>query len=74
MLNNKKLVEELDENNQKQFQNIFGKFLYYARVIDPKMLTEITSMAAVHIKPTIDTAKQITPFLNYIAYYPDAVK
>ena len=35
MLNGKKLAEELDENNQKQQQNIDGKFLYYARAIDP---------------------------------------
>ena len=73
MLNEKKIAEELDESNQKGIQKIVGKFLYYARSIDPKIIMALNSLAAVQTKPTIETAKQITQFLNFSASYPDAV-
>ena len=73
MLNEKKSAEYLDENNQKRLQNIVGKFLYCARAIDSKMLMTLNSLAAVHTNPTIETAKQITQFLNYSASHTDIV-
>ena len=63
----------MDENNQKIRQKIVGKFLYYARAIDPTMLMVINSLAAVQTKKTIETTKQITRFLNYSATNPDAI-
>ena len=63
----------MDENNQKRLQKIVGKFLYYARSIDPTMLVALNSLTAVKTKPKIVTAKQITQFLNYRATHPDAI-
>ena len=33
----------------------------------------LNSLTEAHTKPTIDTAKQITQFLNYSATHPDAI-
>ena len=63
----------MDEKNKKRLQKIVGKFLYYAKAIDTTMLMDLKSFAAVHTKPTIETAKQITPFLNYSATHPEAI-
>ena len=73
MLSLKAPAEELDGNNKKIFQKIVGKFLYYSRAIYPTMLKAPNSMAAVQTNPTIETAKQITQFLNYIATRSDAI-
>ena len=73
MLSEKSPAEELDKNNQKRLQKIVGKFLYYARSIDPKMLMALKSLAAVQKKSTIETTNQITQVLNYSATYPDAI-
>ena len=61
-LSDKASAEELDKNNQKRLQNIVGKLLYYTRYMDPTMLMELNSLAAVQKNPTIETAKQITQF------------
>ena len=37
------------------------------------MLMALNSLAAVHTKPTIESAKQTTRFLNYSATYPEVV-
>ena len=73
MLSEKSPAEKLDENNQKRLQKTVGKFLYYARAEEPKMLMALNSLAAVHTKPTIKTAKQINKILNFSATHPDAV-
>ena len=59
MLSEKAPAENLDENNQKRLQKFVGDFLYYARAIDPTMLMSLNSLAEVHTKPKIKTAKQI---------------
>ena len=41
--------------------------------MDPTMLMALNYLAAVQKKPTIETTKQITEFLNYSATHPDAV-
>ena len=63
----------MDEYNQKILQKMVGKFLYYARSIYPTMLMALNSLEAVQTPPTIETAKQITQFLNYSATHPDAI-
>ena len=63
----------MDKNNQKSLQKIVGKFLYYAKSIDPTMLVSLNSLAAVQTKPKIETTKQITQFLNYIATHTDTI-
>ena len=74
MLSDKAPAEELDENSHKRLQKIVGKFLYYARSIGPTMLMALNSLLEVQINPKIDTEKQISPFLNYIATHPDAAQ
>ena len=73
ILSEKAPYEKLDDNNQKRLQKIVGKFLYYAKAVDPTMLMELISLAVVHTKPIIETVKQVTQFLNYSASHPDAV-
>ena len=73
MLSEKALAGELDEYNQKIIQKILVKSLYYARAIYPAMLMALNSLVAVQTKPKIETAKQITQFLNYSATHPDAI-
>ena len=62
MLSEKKRAEELNENNQKQLQKIVGKFLYYARAIDPTMLMTLNYLAKIETKPKIDNSKSISKF------------
>ena len=73
MLSEKQPAEELDENNQKGLNKIVGKFLYYARTIDPTMLMVMNSLVVVQKKPTTETSKQTTQFLSYSATHLDAV-
>ena len=73
MIPEKAPVEELDEYNQKRLQKIVGKFLYYDKAIDPTMLMTINSLAAVQTNSKIETAKQITKFLNYSSTNPYAI-
>ena len=64
MLNEKKPAEELYASNQKLPQKIVGKFLYYARAIEPKMLMALISLEVVQTKQTIYTVKQTTHIFN----------
>ena len=70
MISEKSLAEELDENIQKRLKEIVGKFLYYAKAMDPTMLMALNSLTAVQKKPKIETPKQITQFLNYSTTHP----
>ena len=72
ILNEKHPASELYAMNQKRLQKIVVKFLCYARAIDSTMLMELKYPSAVQTKPTIDTDKKITNFLNYCASHPDA--
>ena len=73
MLSEKSPSGELDEYNQKIINKITVKLLYYARAIDTKMLMALKSLAAVQKKLIIETAKQITQFINYRATHPDEI-
>ena len=57
MIPEKEPAEELDQKNQKQPQKIVGKLLYYAKAIDPTILTALISLAEVQTNPTEETAK-----------------
>ena len=54
----------MDGTNQKRHWKIVGKFLYYDRAMDPTILMSLNSLATVQTKPTIETSKHITQFLN----------
>ena len=65
MLSEKAPSEELYEYNEKRLQKIVGTLLYYTRAIYPTMLMALNSLVVVQTNLTIETAKQITQFLNY---------
>eukprot|EP00957_Ditylum_brightwellii_P188493 14349909-Ditylum_brightwellii.AAC.1 len=50
-----------------------GTFLYYIRAIDCTILPTIHKISADQVKPTINTAKQSTMLMDYLAMYPNAV-
>eukprot|EP00957_Ditylum_brightwellii_P058215 4414592-Ditylum_brightwellii.AAC.1 len=54
-------------------QTIVGTFLYYGKTIDGTILPTINEISTDKAKPTINTAKQSTMLMNYMATYPNAV-
>jgi hypothetical protein len=56
----------------KLLQRVIGKFLYYARAVDPTMLHILSNLAAAQTKGTENTTIQMVHFLNYCATYPTA--
>ena len=54
-------------------QQVVGSLLFYARALDPLLLTALNSIATEQARATIDTAKKITKILNYCATNPDNV-
>ena len=56
----------------KLLQRVVGKFLYYARAVDPTMLHILSTLASAQTTGTQETTKQMVHFLNYCATYPDA--
>jgi hypothetical protein len=63
----------LDKAGVLRLQQITGKFLYYARAVDPTMLTALSALAAQQAKGTEQTMEDACKFLNYCATHPDAV-
>ena len=45
----------------------------YAIAVDPTIRVALNSLVAVQTKPTIETAKQVTQFLNYSVTHADSV-
>lgn len=56
----------------KLLQRVVGKFLYYARAVDPTMLHILSNLAASQTIGTAATTIQMVHFLNYCATNPDA--
>ena len=71
MLSDKAPAGELDKRNKKRLHNLFGKFLYRDKAIDPTMLMALNLLMVVQKNPKTETAKQITYFLNYSVTHPD---
>ena len=57
---------------KKRIQEIVGVFLYYARAVDPTMLTAINKIASAQAHPTEDVEAAVMHFLNYAARWPNA--
>jgi hypothetical protein len=55
-----------------KLQQITGKFLYYARAVDPTMITALSALASQQAKGTEQTMCDALKFLNYCATHPDA--
>ena len=56
----------------KELQEIVGVFLFYARAVDPTMLTAINKIASRQAKPTSLIKKEVERFLQYANKWPDA--
>ena len=55
-----------------ELQEIVGVFLFYARAVDPTMITAINKIGSRQAKPTSLIKKEIERFLQYASSYPDA--
>jgi hypothetical protein len=55
-----------------ELQEIVGVFLFYARAVDPTMLTAINKIASRQAKPTSLIKKEVERFLQYANKWPDA--
>jgi hypothetical protein len=53
-------------------QKITGKFLYYARAVDPTMLVTLSALASQQTNGTERTLDDAIKFLNYCATHPNA--
>jgi len=60
------------DKQQKEFQKIVGKFLYYAWAIDNTMMHALNDLASQITTRTMKTEIAIECFLNYCATYPNA--
>jgi hypothetical protein len=58
---------------QQFIQQVTGKFNWYARAVDPTMLTPLSAIAAQQSKPTQATMKCVQHFLDYTATQEPAV-
>ncbi len=64
-------LELLDANRKHRVQEIVGSLLYYAQVVDNKLLVALSAIAAHQAKATIATEQAVNLLLNYIATYPN---
>jgi hypothetical protein len=63
----------LDAANVKRVQEIVGVLLYYARAVDPTLLTALGTIASQQARATAATLRAVTQVLNYCATHPNAV-
>jgi hypothetical protein len=61
------------KEEQRYVQQVTGKFNWYARAVDPTMLTPLSAIAAQQSKPTQATMKRVQQFLDYAATKEPAV-
>ena len=55
----------------KRSQGIIGSLLYYARAVDNKLLTTLSTLSSQQAKATKNTAKAVHQLLDYVATYPN---
>jgi hypothetical protein len=63
----------LNAADTKTIQEIIGTLLYYARAVDPTLLTALSTLATQQTKGTKQTMEDITQLLNYCATHPSAI-
>eukprot|EP00957_Ditylum_brightwellii_P193148 14707147-Ditylum_brightwellii.AAC.2 len=61
----------LPPEGKRRIQQVIGTLMYYARAVDPTMLTSINAIAIQQANPTTKTAKTLTHLLNYCTSHPD---
>ena len=63
--------EVLTASEKKKIQEIVGSLLYYARAVDPSMLTAVNAIASEQATPTQTVQAQVDRLLAYAASYPN---
>jgi hypothetical protein len=61
----------LDVAGVKRTQGIVGSLSYYARAVDNKMLTTLSTIGAQQAKATENTGNTVNQMLDYVATYPN---
>jgi hypothetical protein len=64
--------EQLSPERAKFIQRVCGIFLYYARTVDPTMLTAILKISSAQSKPTVEVEQAVHHFLQYAASNPSS--
>lgn len=63
----------ISPERKKRIQQIVGVFLYYARAVDPTMLTALNKIGSAQAQPTEAVEKAVNRFLQYAATWPNAI-
>ena len=63
----------LSNEDTKYIQAVTGTLLYYARAIDPTILTALSSIATEQAKSTANTLKKVKQLLDYCASQDNAI-
>ena len=63
----------LSDDETKYVQAVTGTLLYYARAVDPTILTALSSIATKQAKPTQQTLKKVKQLLDYCASQDNAI-
>ena len=63
----------LSNEDTKYIQAVAGTLLYYARAVDPTILTALSSIATEQAKPTENTLKKVKQLLDYCATQDNAI-
>ena len=62
----------LPPDRKLRIQQIVGTFLYYARAVDPTMLTAISKLSSLQAEPTEAVEQAANRFLSYAKTWPNA--
>jgi hypothetical protein len=63
-------LELLDASCKHHIQEIVGSLLYFARVVDNKLLFALSAISIRQAKATVATEQAVDLLLNYVANYP----
>lgn len=62
----------LPPDRKLRIQQIVGTFLYYARAVDPTILTAISKLSSLQAEPTEAVEQAANRFLSYAKTWPNA--
>ena len=63
----------LSNDDKKFIQQVTGTLLYYARPVDPTLLTALSAIASQQARPTQFTMGRAKQVLDYVASQPEAI-
>ena len=64
--------EPLTAEQRLELQEIVGVFLFYARAVDPLMITAINKIGSAQATATTQILEQVERFISYASKFPDA--